>query len=425
MWYFSAVKLIFLNRYFHPDLSATSQMLSGLAFHLASRGAEVHVITSRQRYGDPSAQLAAEETISGVRVHRVLTSRFGRRTLPGRALDYASFYLWAAAKLAALAQRGDIVVAKTDPPLISVPALLVTRLRGARLVNWLQDLFPEAAERMGLRLPGITGLARAARDASLRGAEINVVLGELMRKQVEKIPGAPRSTVIHNWADSRNLVPVEPTSNPLRSAWGLDGKFVVAYSGNMGRAHEFDTILEAAGKLRSQPSILFLLIGDGHHRDRIAALARERGLSDLQFRPYQPAELLSQSLGSADVHLTTLLPALEGLIVPSKLYGILAAGRPAIHIGDPEGEVGRILETAQCGFAVPPGDASLLAKRLVELSSNPQLVAHLGRNARTAFEASFSEQIAFRHWENLLLAIDAAALGRASAQVKRGAIPVS
>ena len=175
---FFRVKLIFVNRYFHPDISATSQMLSGLAFHLAGKGAEVHVITSRQRYDDPAAALSSSELVRGVQVHRVPTSRFGRGNLLGRVLDYASFYLSASLKLASLATRGDIVIAKTDPPLISVPAMLVARLRGAQLVNWLQDLFPEVAERAGLRLGGIAGLARAARNLSLRKAAANVVLGE-------------------------------------------------------------------------------------------------------------------------------------------------------------------------------------------------------------------------------------------------------
>ena len=173
----ASLKLIFVNRYFHPDISATSQMLSGLAFHLAAQGGEVHVVTRRQRYDDPSAQLPASVLVDGVRIHRVWTSRFGRPSLPGRAMDYVSFYLAASIKLATLAKRGDIVIAKTDPPLLSVPAALVSRLRGARLVNWLQDLFTEVAERMGMRVGWAAGAIRAVRNASLRSAAVNVVLG--------------------------------------------------------------------------------------------------------------------------------------------------------------------------------------------------------------------------------------------------------
>lgn len=408
---FFRVKLIFVNRYFHPDISATSQMLSGLAFHLAGNGAEVHVITSRQRYDDPAAALPSTETVRGVHVHRVRTSRFGRGTLVGRGLDYASFYLSASIKLALVAGRGDIVVAKTDPPLISVPAMLVARLRGARLVNWLQDLFPEVAVRAGMRLAGLGGLARAARNLSLREAAANVVLGERMRGEVEAISGSGPVRVIHNWADHEQIVPVPSDSNPLREQWGLKDKFVVAYSGNMGRAHEFATIVGAAEALRDHAEIFFLFVGGGHHRQSLEADFRARTLSNVVFHPYHPQDKLGASLGAGDIHLITLLPAMEGVIVPSKVYGILAAGRPALNVGDPRGEVATIVESAKAGFTVPPGDSALLAQRILELAASPALCAEFGANARAAFDERYSERIAFERWRQVLLEVDPAALG--------------
>src|SRR5512140_1118252 len=145
------MRIIFLNRYFYPDHSATSQMLSDLAFFLAGAGHEVCVVTSRQRYDDAGAVLPARERIDGVEVHRVRTTRFGRDNLVGRAADYATFYLAAGWRLWRIARVGDVVVAKTDPPLISVVASVVARWRRAPLVNWVQDVFPEVAEALGVR----------------------------------------------------------------------------------------------------------------------------------------------------------------------------------------------------------------------------------------------------------------------------------
>jgi colanic acid biosynthesis glycosyl transferase WcaI len=408
---FFRVKLIFLNRYFHPDISATSQMLSGLAFHLAAQGAKVHVITSRQRYDDAGAQLAKSENVGGVEVHRVRTSRFGRQTLPGRALDYASYYLCASLELARIAKRGDIVIAKTDPPLISVPAALVARLRGARLVNWLQDIFPEIAERTGMRFGFAAGVIRFLRNVSLRSAAVNVVLGERMRALVQAIPGVLRTEVIHNSADGETIVPIAMDSNALRRQWGLAGKFVVAYSGNMGRAHEFETILGAAEALRSDGRIVFLFVGGGHQREWIANETEKRNLPNMMFQPYQPFERLSESLGAADLHLTTLLAALEGVIVPSKIYGILAAGRPVLHVGDPEGEIAAIVESAQAGFTIPAGNPAMLATRILEFASVPALAATFGRNARKAFDERYNQRIAFERWARILLSVDSGALG--------------
>ena len=143
-------RLIFLNRYFYPDHSASSQILSDLAFHLATIGKEVHVVTSRQLYDDHRARLPAEEIVRGVHIHRIPTTRFGRSTLLGRSLDYLSFYasMWRYTR--ALARQNDILIAKTDPPLISVLAMLAARHRGAHLVNWLQDIYPEVAMQLGV-----------------------------------------------------------------------------------------------------------------------------------------------------------------------------------------------------------------------------------------------------------------------------------
>ena len=134
-----APSVLFLNRFFHPDHSATSQMLSDLAFALAEHGRQIRVITSRQCYDAPEVQLAARETVGGVEIHRVWTSRFGREKLVGRAVDYTTFYFSAARTLWRLARRGDVIIAKTDPPMLSIVAAPIARWRGAKLVNWLQD----------------------------------------------------------------------------------------------------------------------------------------------------------------------------------------------------------------------------------------------------------------------------------------------
>ena len=174
-------KIVFINRYFYPDHSATSQLLSDLAFDLASRGQEIHVITGCQLYGDPHAALSAEELIRGVHVHRVPTSRFGRGNLWGRAADYLTFYLGASWRLLRLIGQADIVVAKTDPPMMSVPASWVVKLKRGVLVNWVQDLFPEVATSLdvhGLRFAA--PMLKRLRNHSLRSGRTNVVLGEVM-----------------------------------------------------------------------------------------------------------------------------------------------------------------------------------------------------------------------------------------------------
>ncbi len=259
-------RLIFINRFFAPDHSATSQILSDLAFDLAGVGREVHVITSRQIYDDPKAALPERETINGVDVHRVASTGFGRTALIGRAIDYVSFYRSVRRCLDELVRPGDIVIAKTDPPLMSVVAKPVARRNGARLVNWLQDIYPETAVELGvpfMRGPVAASLA-ALRNVTLREAAATVVVGDLMARKVEAL-GAPaeRTHVIPNWCNDEEILFVVPADNPLRHEWDLDNKFVLGYSGNLGRAHEFETVLAAAERLRREPRMAFLMIGGG------------------------------------------------------------------------------------------------------------------------------------------------------------------
>jgi len=400
------MNLIFVNRFFFPDHSATSQLLSDLAFHLAGLGDQVHVVTSRQRYEDPGACLLAEERVSGVSIHRVWTSRFGRNLPVGRVLDYVTFYLSAGWLLLRLAGTGDTVVAKTDPPLISVVAAVAARLRGARIVNWMQDVFPEAATALGVK--GVGGwvgyLLQRCRDASLKRAVMNVALSEAMAAYlVERGAKRDRVCVIPNWADEEAIIPVPTERNRLRQQWGLAGKFVAGYSGNMGRAHEFETILDAIARLESEANIVFLFIGGGNQRVYLENEAVRRGLSHIQFKPYQPRELLAESLGAADVHLISLRSAAERFVVPSKFYGVAAAGRPVIYIGDRNGEIARTIRSSHCGATVQPQESAELASLLLTLRNDEGLRREWGRNARHMSEEKFSKKKLLSLWRETLL----------------------
>ncbi len=396
--------LCFVNRFFFPDHSATSQILTDLAFHLAKTGVAVHVITSRQVYDDPDAALPVYEVVRGVRVTRVWTTRFGRQNLPGRTLDYLTFYLSAAWSLFVLLKPGDIVVAKTDPPLISVVAAMVVKSRRAKLINWIQDLFPEVAGALDVGGIGrIEGLLRSVRNWSLRTASKNVAIGDGMAKKLAAEGIKPDAIqVIHNWADGRAIQPVDREKNDLRREWNLQDAFVVGYSGNMGHAHEFETILNAAQDLSYAEDIIFLFIGSGVKQAWIMREVSERGLKNVVFKPYQPRDQLALSLCVPDVHLITLQPSLEGLIVPSKFYGIAAAGRPTIFIGSKNGEIPRILLEAQCGISIENGQAEEASRVIRELADHNESCLGMGRRARALFDQRFDMRHAMQAWEAVI-----------------------
>lgn len=394
------MKVVLVNRFFYPDLAPTGLHAADVAFDLAAAGHEVHVVTSRLAYDGGGPAYAADETVRGVRVHRVWTTRFGRASLSGRALDYASFYLSAFFALARLLARHDIVVAKTDPPLISVIAAMAAWLRGARLVNWLQDVFPETAARsgMGLLAGPLGAIARMKRDWSVRRAVVNVVLGERMAVEVGRLVPGARLRVVSNWADGVAVQPMAPGASALRREWGLEGKFVVGYSGNLGRVHDCETLLAVARLFAEEQEVVFSFTGGGFS----FPLLRDARLTNLRVHDYVPEERLADSLAACDVHLVTLLPAFEGLIVPSKFYGAAAAGRAVIFVGDPDGEIARAVAAHGCGVIVAAGDAVGLAAAIRDLRAQPDQLRIMGERARAAFEREWDRPNALARWRDVI-----------------------
>ena len=403
-------RVIFVNRFFFPDQSATSRMVSTLAFALAEWGTKVHVITSRQLYANPHALLPVDEIARGVHIHRVASSQFGRSTLSGRTFDYVSFCYSSWRAIRALASRGDILIAMTDPPLFSLVAKRVAARRGVHLVNWLQDIYPEIAVLLGVPLVRTTlirNILSRLRDNSLKVAKANVVVGQRVADKFSTQGLSDRLHVIHNWSDDHEILPLSNDDNPLRKAWGLADKFVVGYSGNLGRAHDYRTLFAASERLRHNFHIVFLFIGGGHLMAKLARQVSQRGLDQtFLFMPFQEQSALKYSLYVPDVHWLSLPPELEGLIVPSKFYGIAAAGRPIIAISAKDGELALTIEQHQCGLVVEPGDVDALERAIILLSTDVKRRAEMGTSARAMLDAHFTSKQAFGRWRDVLINVE-------------------
>jgi colanic acid biosynthesis glycosyl transferase WcaI len=414
-------KVVFVNRYFYPDQSATSRIVSDLAFRLAERGLTVAVITSRQLYENPDAGLSPHDVLRGVTIHRIPTATLGRARLVGRALDYASFHAIASYKLARLLAPGDVVVAETDPPLISVALSPVARWHGALLINWLQDIFPEVASALtpGILPKWIERLLVSMRDHSLHHAAMNVVLSDGMGERLRaRGIDTTRTRVIPNWADTISLVPRSPAESFTRRKLGLQKQFVVGYSGNFGRAHEFETLLKAALLLREDSGFTFLMTGNGAKVQELRRAVGEAKLASFVFQDYQPAEFLADNMSAANIHVVSLLPALEGLIVPSKVYGILAVGRPVLFIGHPQGDLAGMIRNHDCGIALAVGESERLAAELHALREDPPRLESMGRNARRLALERYTSEQAVGAWLTLLETVAPATVRRTDSKLK-------
>ena len=400
----------FLNRSYWPDQAATGQLLTELAEDLVARhGCRVTVVAGRALHASAaggnrgSGRWPVErEEHQGVTILRANGTRFRPRRFAGRAANYLTYFTSAA--LASLrVDRPDVVVSLTDPPIIGLAALATARRTGARFVFLCEDIFPEVASLLeDFHNQQVNRTLDRINRHLLRQADAVVALGDRMRGRLVEEKGAdPRRVhVIHNWADCEAIVPGDK-DNAFTRAQGLLDRFVVMHSGNVGMSQNLDVLIEAAERLRSRERIVILIVGQGAKREALEREAVRRGLSNVRFLPYQPKGQLHDSFAAADTFLVSLKPGIEGYIVPSKLYGILAAGRPFVAATAPSCEAAQIAREHDCGVAAAPDDPDDLAARIAWLHDNPDAARRMGANARRA-ALRFDRRVAVQSYYDLL-----------------------
>ena len=368
--------VLFINRVYPPAKGATGDMLQGITESLAARGWDVTVLTTAE-LGEPK-----NSTRRGVRILRV-GGALSRRNVLLRAVSYVFMIPWLMTR-ALLLPRTDFVVTMTDPPMLVVAGLAMKFFKRNRVIHWAQDLYPEVAEELGVLPRGnaVTNLLRRFSTEALVRGDAVVAIGRCMASRLTaRGVSYAKISIIPNWAPP--IQSLDRTNNPFRRTHGLEGQFVLVYSGNMGLVHEFDTVLDAADSLRGQ-RVVFLFIGDGPRRVEVEAAARLRGIDNIRFLPSQPPDKLSESLSAADAHLVTMRSNLCGLVVPSKVYGVLAAGRPCLFVGPADSEAARLIRETDSGFVVEPGQSAQLASEILDWAGNPTLHAAACRKARIA-----------------------------------------
>ena len=377
-------RVCYFNRSYWPDTGATGQLLTELAEDLvAHHNIEVTVVTGYPVSSE--AALPSREVRNGVHIVRARGTTYSPRRFIGRATNYMTYFLsavWAALRL----PRQDVTIALTDPPIIGLAALAARPRHG--VIFFCQDIFPEVAGLLeDFHSPLINAvLERLNRFLVARAARI-IALGDTMASRLVHGKGADpaKLTVIHNWADTSAIVP-SAKKNEFSVTQSLDDSFVVLHAGNIGLSQNLDMVLDAAALLNPRPDIVILFIGDGNRRAALQAAAQSRGLNNVRFLPFQPRDQLRWTYASSDVCLVSLKPGLAGYIVPSKLYPILAAGRPYIAAVESVSEVAALTQRHRCGVLVEPGDAAQLADAILRLADQAHERGAMGTRARVASE---------------------------------------
>jgi colanic acid biosynthesis glycosyl transferase WcaI len=401
------VHVCFFNRSYWPDQAATGQLLTELAEDLRGRhDCRVTVVAGRALNAagtspPPARWPVTRESRHGVSILRAHGTGFRPRRFAGRAANYLSYFA-SAAVASGRVTAPDVVVSLTDPPIIGLAALRTARRARAPFVFLCEDIFPEVATLLeDFHNPIVNRTLDRINRYLLREADAVVALGDRMRARLVDEKGADpaRVHVIPNWSDCDAIVP-GAKDNAFARANGLVDRFVVMHSGNVGLSQNLDILIAAADRLRSKERLCILVVGEGAKRQALEQEATRRALPNIRFMTYQPKAQLHESFAAADVFLVSLKRGIEGYIVPSKLYGILAAGRAFVAAVDASCEAATIARDHHCGVLAEPDDPDDLAAKIAALYDDPAAVRTMGRNARSA-ALQFDRKVAVQAYHDL------------------------
>jgi glycosyltransferase involved in cell wall biosynthesis len=398
----SFVRILVLNQYFRPDQSASAQRISDLTEDLAVHH-EVTVLAGRPSYG-PMETLPRDARVSdsGVRMRYVPSTGFPRYRPWKRVINYVT-YLAGAFFAGLFVSRHDIVIAATDPPLLSIVGLWLSRVHRAPFVHLMWDVQPEVAISAGLLRSGRLSriLSRLNRYAVRRAACVVAPTEAIRRTVIEFGVPAERAHTISHWEDI-DVVQVRPKVSAFSRAHDLADRFVVMYAGNLGLTQELDRYLDLAVRLRDLEDMTLVFVGDGAAKSALQARVAELGLTTVRFLPYERRAQMDYSLAAADVFLAPLAAGLTRFMLPSKIFTILASGRPFIAALDSSSDLRDLVRRSDCGFVVEPGDVAAVEAHIRWLHAHPEECRAMGARGRRAAETVYSRTIVTPQFVDLL-----------------------
>lgn len=401
-----------LTDHFHPDLSSGGRLLSELAADLVLHGDQVNVITSRI-VDDIEGEVVSNESYQGVKIKRVPSSQFNRSKLAGRLINEIIF-CFAVFFRTLFIRKIDLIVCISSPPFLPFFAMVLAKVRRKPWLYIAMDVYPDIAVNLGLLRKDslIVKVWDTVFNGVLKDSTRIVVLGRCMQNIIRLKLGKKKVPIdiIHNWSNSKNMYPIKKQTNPFfKDHPELINKFIIQYSGNLGRFQDFETILSAAKLLINEDRICFMIVGEGFRRKWLLEEIDKRGLTNVRLYPFQSQDDLIYSLNVADIALITLESGAEGLGVPSKFYPILAVGKPIIALMKQTSEVAMTINEHGLGTVIEQGDIVGLHDAIHRFASNVDELNDISVRARKVFLERFDNQVAFESYRRAIN--EAAGLG--------------
>ncbi len=396
--------ILFLNRSFYPDIEATGQLTTELAESLVKRGYEVTAIAGRSNYVQQNEYLLIQkENYNGINIIRTAGTILPKRFLFFRLINLATYFIMAFFSGLFLKNKPDVIIAQTDPPLISLIGYFLSKVYNAKFIYYCQDIYPDVGIVSGrLRNPILNFILEKSNIFSYKVADKIIVIGKSMKERlINKGVDKSKIEIIHNWADVDNIYPVEKKDNPFIHENNLEKDFIVMYSGNIGLTQNLEGVINVAESLKDFKDIKFVFIGDGANKIGLEKLIKDKNITNIKLLPYQKKEDLKYSLSAADIHLIPFQKGLSGILIPSKIYNILFSGRPFIGWIDENSEISDIAHEYKCGLIVPPEDEKLLREGIIDSYKNKEKNYKLSLKNIEQVKMIFGKEMAVNKFEKI------------------------
>lgn len=383
-------KLTIINQQYPPEVVSTGQIFRVMAEYLAARGFSVTVATGTPYYPGLTERPPRREAMGGVAVRRLRNTTFPKRSLAGKLINLLTFEISLFFYCIFCIPKDHTVLVTTAPPMAVLCTAVGGFFRRYRVVMTVQDLYPDVLAASGMSHERTLSyrLLKALMRRSMRACDQVVTISADMRRHLETAYGLADVRLIPN------LTPevISPVDAGAKAARGWRDKLVVQYSGNFGVAHEMETLLDTARKLRNEAGILFQIAGAGCNYDRLREACEAEKLANVVFESYVPIEALERHLGTADISVVILSAAFRNVLLPSKYYGILASGRGVLLISGCESDISRDIGHDNVGLAFGHGESGRIADALLRLAQDPEAVKEMGTRARALYDGKYARE---------------------------------
>ncbi|MGE5558752.1 MAG: glycosyltransferase family 4 protein [Bacillota bacterium] len=386
-------RLYLINQHYYPELASTGQIFKEIAEFLVD-DYTVIVVSGLPFYHDGKIPIKSKEVINKVSVVRLWNTRFSKKRPMGKLLNILTFQISLCLYVLFVIKENSLVMIGTNPPMaVSIIAFL-KRFKKLKFVYVIHDLYPDIlrASKMLKDTSLFYKLLKKMQYHAMLKADRIVVISEDMRLRLKKEYGIKKVLTAYNWA----IGDIYPTNKEKQKI------FLVLYSGNLGIAHDIHTISGAIMRLKDNDDILFKFVGGGVNFDRLKRICENERLSNAVFQPYLPEDELNESLNAADISLVLFNGRFNGILLPSKYYGILASGKPVLLITDGQNDFTRDVERYDVGYIIKTGEAALLADLILRLPGNRKELAEKGMNARRLYLAKYKKETALQSYTKII-----------------------